>query len=188
MRMLSAKSVAGSLLAVLLCWSCFAAADAEVDPLFQARVDAKIEEIRKWAAEGAIVDAVKQYNTARPPQAATMDQAKWANTSVIDPFVRGMTKTPAAQVLKAKRGDMVSEAFLSGADGGKVAFLGKTSNWSHKGNPKHDLPMSGRTWQGDIEVDESSGLRQMQVAVPVLDGSKPIGSLVVGLSVVQLAR
>jgi hypothetical protein len=117
-----------------------------------------------------------------------MDQAKWASTSVIDPFVRGMTKTPAAQALKAHRGEVVSEAFLSGADGGKVAFLGKTSSWSHEGQPKHDLPMNGKTWQGEVEVDESSGLRQLQVAVPVLDGRKPIGSLVVGLSVSQLTR
>jgi hypothetical protein len=82
----------------------------------------------------------------------------------------------------------VSEAFVSGADGGKVAFLGKTSNWSHKGKPKHDQPMSGKTWQGQVEVDESSGLQQVQVAVPVLDGGKPIGSLVVGLSVGKLAK
>ena len=48
--------------------------------------------------------------------------------------------------------------------------------------------MSGKTWQGDVEVDESSGLRQMQVGVPVLDGRTPIGSLVVGLSIGKLAN
>lgn len=188
MRALSIKAVTGSLLAVLLCCSQWAAADSDMDPLLQAKVNAKIKEIRQWAADEAIVSEVRQYNSAKSPQAATMDQAKWANTSVIDPFVRSLTKTPAASVLKAKRGDLVGEAFLSGADGGKVAFLGKPSRWSHKGNPKHDLPMSGKTWQGDIEVDESSGLRQLQVAVPVLDDGKPIGSLVVGLGVLQLAK
>ena len=189
MRMFSANKIfSGWLLAALLCWSQWAAADAEIDPVLQANLSAKIKEIRTWAAEPAIVGAVKEYNAARSPQAAAMDQAKWAGTSVIDPFVRGLTKNPPAQLLKTKRGDMVAEAFLSGADGGKVAFLGKPSSWSHKGKPKHDLPMSGKTWQGDIELDESSGLRQLQVAVPVLDGRKPIGSLVVGLSVVQLVK
>lgn len=189
MRMVSARKLfAGSLLAALMCCSQWAAADADIDPVLQARVSAKIKEIQSWAAEPAIVAAVKEYNTAKSPQAAAMDQAKWATTSVIDPFVRGLTKNPPAQLLKTKRGEVVSEAFLSGADGGKVAFLGKTSSWSHKGKPKHDLPMSGKTWQGDIEVDESSGLRQLQVAVPVLDGGKPIGSLVVGLGVNQLAN
>src|SRR5690606_37928817 len=132
--------------------------------IVQARVSAKIKEIQTWAAEDAIVSAVKDYNTDRTPQAAAMDQAKWASTSVIDPFVRSMTKTPAAAVLKARRGEMVTEAFLSGADGGKVAFLGKPSSWRDKGSPKHGLPMSRRTWQGEIELDTSSGLRQLQVA------------------------
>lgn len=187
-RTLSVRTVAGLLLAVLLCGSRWAAADSDMDPLLQARVHAKITEIRAWAAEEAIVNEVRQYNLAKSTQAAAMDQATWANTSVIDPFVRGLTKTPAAAVLKSKRSDLVAEAFLSGADGGKVAFLGKPSRWSHKGTPKHDLPMIGKSWQGEIELDESSGLRQLQVAVPVLDGGKPIGSLVVGLSVLQLAK
>jgi hypothetical protein len=48
--------------------------------------------------------------------------------------------------------------------------------------------MSGKTWQGDVEIDASSGLQQVQVAVPVLDGGKAIGSLVVGLSIGKLAK
>ena len=187
MRAINVKAFAGSMLAALLCLSQVAAASG-LDPALQASVTAKIKEVKAWAADPAIVSAVKEYNTSKAPQAASMDQARWTNTSVIDPFVRGLTKTPAAQVLKTKRGEVVSEAFLSGADGGKVAFLGKPTNWSHQGKPKHDLPMSGKTWQGDIEVDESSGLRQLQIAVPVLDGRKPIGSLVVGLSVGQLVK
>jgi hypothetical protein len=108
--------------------------------------------------------------------------------SVIDPFVRSLTKNPAAEVLKAKKGEVVSEAFVSGADGGKVAFLGKPTNWSHKGKPKHEQPLSGKTWQGPVEIDESSGLQQVQVAVPVVDSGKPIGSLVVGLSIGKLGK
>ncbi len=185
--MINVKVFGGSLLATLLCLSQVAAA-APLDPALQPSVTAKIKELRTWAADPVIVAAVKEYNASKSPEAAAMDQARWTNTSVIDPFVRGLTKTPAAQVLKTRRGDGVSEAFLSGADGGKVAFLGKPTNWSHKDKPKHEQPMSGKTWQGDVEVDESSGLQQLQVAVPVLDSGKPIGSLVVGLSLSQLAK
>ena len=191
MKTFSGKVLGGCRLlamsAALLCLSQVATA-AGVDAALQGKVDAKVKEIQAWAANPAIVTAVKAYNSAKPAEAAAMDQAKWTATSVIDPFVRGLTKNPAAEVLKANKGEVVSEAFLSGADGGKVAFLGKTSNWSHKGKPKHDQPMSGKTWQGSVEVDDSSGLQQVQVAVPVLDGGKPIGSLVVGLSVGKLAK
>jgi hypothetical protein len=186
MKTFSGK-ILGGLCAALLCLS-QAATAADIDAATQGRVDAKLKEIQSWAADPAVVDAVKAYNSAKSPEAAAMDQAKWKATSVIDPFVRGMTKNPAAAFLKSKGGDVVSEAFLSGADGGKVAFLGKTSSWSHKGNPKHDQPMSGKTWQGGVEIDESSGMQQLQVAAPVLDGGKPIGSLVVGLSVGKLTK
>ena len=77
---------------------------------------------------------------------------------------------------------------MSDAAGLKVAFIAKTTNWSHKGKPKHDVPMTGKSWQGPVEVDESSGQRQIQVSVPVLDGGKPIGSLCVGLSLSQLSQ
>ena len=191
MKTFSGKILGGwslaAMSAALLCLSQFAAA-AGVDAALQGTVDAKVKEIQAWAADPAIVSAVKAYNAAKPAEAAAMDQAKWTATSVIDPFVRGMTKTPAAEYLKAKKGEVVSEAFLSGADGGKVAFLGKPSNWSHQGKPKHDQPMSGKTWQGDVEIDASSGLQQVQVAVPVLEGGKAIGSLVVGLSIGKLAK
>jgi hypothetical protein len=91
-------------------------------------------------------------------------------------------------LLKSKKTDAVSEAFLSGSDGNKVAFLAKTSSCCHKGKAKHDDPMAGKTWQGPVEVDESTGLQQVQVAVPVLEGDKPIGSLVVGLSIAKLGN
>ncbi len=48
--------------------------------------------------------------------------------------------------------------------------------------------MTGKMWQGPIELDESSGLKQLQIAVPVVDGGKPIGSPVVGLSISKLGQ
>jgi hypothetical protein len=187
MKMFAKQMVGGWLLAALLGCAQLACASG-LDAAQQGKVDAKVKEIQSWAATAAIVDAVKAYNGAKSPEAAAMDQAKWAGLSVIDPFVRGLTKNAAAEALKAKKGEVVSEAFLSGADGGKVAFVGKPTNWSHQGKPKHDQPMSGKTWQGAVEIDESSGLQQVQVAVPVVDGGKPIGSLVVGLSIGKLGK
>jgi hypothetical protein len=187
MNLFRDKVFGGWMLATLLSVSQLAGASG-LDAAQQGKVDAKVKEIQAWAASPAIVNAVKAYNSAKSPEATAMEQAKWAGLSIIDPFVRGLTKNPAAELLKAKRGEVVAEAFVSGADGGKVAFLGKPTNWSHKGKPKHDQPMSGKIWQGAVEVDESSGLQQVQVAVPVIDGGKPVGSLVVGLSIGKLGK
>jgi hypothetical protein len=161
-------------------------ARAEVDPALQAKIDNEIAAAKALAADPVIVAAVKEHNTAPAPELATMTQEKWKTLTLLDPFVRGFSKNPTGELLKAKKSPAASEAFLSGADGTKVAFLAKPSNWSHKGKPKHDQPMQGKTWEGDVEVDESTGLQQVQIAVPVLDGGTPIGSLVLGLSVSKL--
>ena len=152
----------------------------------QARITAKLAQLQTWAADSVIVKAVKARNENRPAELATLDQDKWKALSILDPLVRGFTRNDAAAVLKTRKSGAVTEAFLSAADGTKVAFLTKPTNWSHAGKPKHDAPMSGRTWQGVEEVDESTGRRQLQVAVPVLEEGKPIGSLVLGLDLDKL--
>lgn len=159
-----------------------------LDAAIQLKVDAKIKEVQVWAADPTIVGAVKQQNSAPPAEYAAMNQDKWKTLTVLDPFVRSFTKNAAAAFLKSKKTDVVGEAFLSDANGVKVAFLNKSSNWSHKGKPKQDVPMTGKTWQGPVEIDESTGLQLVQVAVPVLDGDKAIGSLVVGLAVSKLGN
>jgi hypothetical protein len=157
-----------------------------LDAAAQAKVDAKIKAIQTWAANPAIVAAVKAHNASLPADQAAMTQEKWQTLSVLDPFVRGFSKNEAAEFLKSKKDDTTAEMFLSGADGLKVAFLSKTTYWCHKGKSKHDVPMTGKCWQGTPGLDESTGMQLVQVSVPVLDGDKPIGSLVVGLSVSKL--
>jgi len=157
-------------------------------PAAQTKLDAQLKAVQTWAADPALINAVKAWNSSPSPDAAAMTQEKWKIASVLDPFIRAFTKNPAAEFLKSKKSGSLSEAFVSGADGTKVAFLAKTSSWSHKGKPKHEDPMAGKTWQGQVEVDESTGQQQIQIAVPVLDGGKPIGSLVVGYNVEKLTN
>lgn len=80
-----------------------------------------------------------------PPEQAALNQEKWKALTVLDPLVRGFAKNPAGVFLKRKKDDLVTEGFASDAAGLKVAFLAKTSNWSHKGKDKHDVPMTGKT-------------------------------------------
>ncbi len=158
-----------------------------IDPSVQARIDAKVKEIQGWASDPVIVKAVAEQNATPPAEFASMTQEKWKNLTVLDPVVRGFTKNGVGTFLKGKKDDVISEAFVSSADGTKVGFLSKTTNWCHKGKPKHEEPLQGKSWQGPVEVDESTGLQQVQVALPIVEGGKPVGSLVVGLSLATLA-
>lgn len=159
---------------------------ADLDPAVQAKIDAAVTEIKTWAADPVLVEAVAAHNTELPAEHAAMTQEKWKALSLLDPFVRSFSKNPAGAALKARKAGWTTEAFVSDAKGCKVAFLAKTSSWCHAGAPKHDVPMTGKTWQGSLTVDESTGLQQLQIAVPILKAGAPIGSLVVGLSPAKL--
>jgi hypothetical protein len=144
------------------------------------------EAIKLFANDPKIVEAVKAVNTTPLADYKDMTQDKWKELPVLDPKVRYFSKNPVAEFMKSKKDEIITEMFLSAADGTKVAFLSKTSNWSHKGKPKHDEPMNGKSWQGKIEMDDSTGLKSIQVAVPVMDGGKAIGSLVTGFAISKL--
>lgn len=155
-------------------------------PALQAKVDAQIKAIQGWAGDPVIINAVKAQNASLSTDAASMTQDKWKDLSKLDPFVRSFDKSAAGEFLKSKRSEVIIRAFLSDASGLKVAFTTKTLGWSHKGDPKHEVPMAGKTWQGVVEQDKASGYEQIQVAVPVFDGDKAIGSLIVGLNASKL--
>ncbi len=157
-------------------------------PNAQARIDAQIAIVATWAADPVVVAAVRAHNATLSPDEMSLTQEKWAGLPALDPVVRGFAKNDVGQFLRSKRSAVIAEAFVSDAAGRKVGFISKTSRLSHAGQPKHDVPMSGKTWQGRIELDESTGLRQLQIAVPVLDNGQPIGSLVVGLSTAVLSQ
>lgn len=161
-------------------------AQAQLDAAVQAKISDYEKQVQVWANDPVIVKAVKAQNGALPPEYTAMTQEQWAKATVIDPFVRTFAKNPVGEFLKTKKDAVLGEAFISDANGVKVGFLSKPTNWSHKGKPKHEVPMAGKTWQSGVEVDESTGLQQVQLAVPVLDGGQAIGSLVVGLNVVKL--
>jgi hypothetical protein len=152
----------------------------------KAKVAERIKQYAPLGSAPAVVDAVRAFNASPPAEAKGMTQEKWKDLPVTSPEIRVFAKNALATFLKSKKDDAITEIFVSGADGTKVAFLAKTSNWSHKGKPKHDLPMSGKTWTGNVEVDESTGKQQVQIGFPVLDKGKPIGSMVIGLEVAKL--
>jgi len=178
-----------SLIAVLIAFLFAGGALAQVPPEIQVKLEAKIKELQPMSTDPQVVSAVRAHNaTPASAEALAMTNEKWHSLTVFDPFVRAVAKTPLSEYLKAKRqGDeVIAKIFVSGADGFKVGFDAKTEHWTHKGMPKHEVPMSGKIWIGPVKLDDSTGLTLIQVGFPVLDGGKPIGSMVFGLRVDKL--
>jgi len=118
-----------------------------LDAATQSKVDTQIKAVQAWANDPIVVKAVKDYSAKSPGDYAGMDQDKWKSLTIMDPLVRNLAKNEAATFLKGKKTDAVTEVFLSGADGTKVAFLAKTTSWSHKGvYPKARRPSGRASW------------------------------------------
>jgi len=173
------KSVAKVAL-VFVIWA--AGCYAQGPPELQAKLSAEIKQLELFSADPQVVSAVKSYNATPPSaEAKAMTNDKWHGLTLFDPFVRAIGKTSLSEYLKTKRDDEIAKIFVSGADGGKVGFDAKTEHWTHKGMPKHEVPMSGKVWIGTVKLDDSTGLQMIQVGLPVLADGKPIGSIVFGL-------
>lgn len=151
-----------------------------------AKVETKAKQLQALGTDPAVVSAVRTYNTSIPPAASAMTNERWKSLTQLDPAVRAYSKNALAVYLKSKMDPSVSEWFVSGAGGTKIAFQAKPSSWSHNGKEKHQVPMAGRVFIGPVEMDESSGQKQIQIGIPVLDAGRPIGSLVVGVSISKL--
>ncbi|MFZ4616647.1 MAG: PDC sensor domain-containing protein [Rectinemataceae bacterium] len=152
----------------------------------KARVEAWLVKYQTLGSDSTVIAAVKAFNAQPPAELSGMTQDKWAALGSLSPEVRNLSKNALAEYLKAKREPVIAELFVSGATGTKVAFFGKTTSWNHSGKPKHDVPMSGKTWMGPPELDESSGRITVQISFPILDGKKAIGTMVIGLDVAKL--
>ena len=157
-----------------------------IPPEVKVNLDKKAKQLQAWSTDAVIVAAVKAHNSNPPAEDKAMTNEKWSRLTVLDPYVRSFSKNPLGVYLKTKKDDAISECFVSGADGTKVAFLSKTTSWSHADKDKHKVPMTGKTYIGPIALDESTGLQQIQVGLPVLDKGKPIGSVVIGITVSKL--
>jgi hypothetical protein len=152
----------------------------------QLKINLKLQEFKVLGSDPQVVAAVKNYNTSGKTTPHEMTNEKWKSISMLDPLVKTLIKNDLVPYLKGKTDDTVSELFISGADGGKICFYSKTTSWTHKGKPKHEIPMTGKAWVGPLEIDQSTGIQQVQTSFPVLDHHTPIGSIVIGINTSKL--
>jgi len=154
--------------------SCFAVMEE-----IQKNITWQVWNANGWAASPVVVEAVLAQNAKGPIPG--MDNAKWGTVPESDPIVQGFINNEAGKFLTAEmagtNGICVS-AFLSAAQGEKVAFTDKTGSYIHKGSDKFDVPFTtGKNWQGKPELEGKVYI--IQISVPVLSEGKPIGALVV---------
>ncbi len=163
---------------------------SEITPALQREITRHTEIVKGWAANPAVVKAVLVQNEKGPIPG--MDNEKWKSVRRTDDLVKSLKESEAGKFLSRKLSDsdgLYLRAFLNAARGEKAAFSEKTISYLHAGQAKFDTPFeTGKPWQGPPELDTVTETRNIQIAVPVLSGGKPVGVLVVGLNVSKLSK
>jgi len=156
---------------------------SRITPEIRSQIDTQKRVLAQWAKDPTVVAAVRAQNTKGPIPGLT--NRKWRSLKPNDPTVTAFQKNAAGEFLTGKMAaskGVFNELFLCAAQGEKVAFVEKPTTYIHKGEPKFDVPMSGKPWEGVPEFDKSSYSHAVQFSTPVFDKGKPIGVLVAGVS------
>lgn len=157
------------------------AAQAQVPPELQAKVDAAKLTLADLAKNPAVVAAIKDANAKGGPIAG-MSNAKWDELAESDPAVQGIGGNAASKALHAfaDKHPELNKLYLRDEKGNLVAAGsgGKALLWNIASRPFFKTVMDGKAWSdGAVKPDASTQVKGVLFAVPVLDGGKAIGLL-----------
>ena len=188
-RFLSLTAGAGQIFGALILTSWLGAAWAgDITPKMQPKIDTYKKQAAIWAADPAIVKAVKESNAKGP--IPMMGNAKWRELKEDDPIVKGLVDNPTGQMItKWMNADAkgINKIVLTGNKSHRVAFTSMPAIYIAKGKPNFDEAFDGKLWnQGESKPDPSTDIDTVQIAAPVKDGSDVIGVLLVSLTAANL--
>ena len=188
-RFLSLTAGAGQIFGALILTSWLGAAWAgDITPKMQTKIDTYKKQAATWAADPAIVKAVKESNAKGP--IPMMGNAKWRELKEDDPIVKGLVDNPVGQMItKWMNADAkgINKVVLTGNKSQRVAFTSMPAIYIAKGKPNFDEAFDGKLWnQGESKPDPSTDIDTVQIAAPVKDGSDVIGVLLVSLTAANL--
>ncbi len=173
-------------LATFFLFSVSLAFSNELSPAQKTKVETLLDSMAVLGKDPKVIEAVKAQNAKLPDILVGINNEKWKALTAESPEVKAVSHNALTQYLRGKVHHTVIEVFISDAEGRKVALFTKTTSFIHKGKPKHDQPMLGKKWMGDLELDQSTQQMQIQGSFPVLDKGKAIGSVVLGFWVPKL--
>lgn len=161
---------------------------ADITPKMQTKIDTYKKQSAVWAADLAIVKAVKEANVQGP--ISGMGNAKWRELKETDPLVSGYVTNPAGQLLtKWLNADAkgINKIVLSDNKSHRVAYTSMPAKYIGKGAPNFDEAIEGKLWhQAESKPDPSTNIDSVQIAAPVKDGSEVIGVLLISLTAANL--
>lgn len=160
----------------------------DITAKMQVKIEAHKKQAASWAADPAIVKAVKDANAQGP--IPMMGNAKWRELKETDPIVTRFISNPTGRMLTkwmSADAKSINKIVLSGSKGQRVAYTSMPAIYIAKGKPNFDEAFDGKLWsQPESKPDPSTEIESVQIAAPVKDGGEVIGVLLVSLTAANL--
>lgn len=154
------------------------------------KVDRLMPELRRMAADPEVVREVRAQN-ARRVSLATIQKldAEWSATPALTPFKQQVLDSRCSHVLRRhheRLGRTVAEAFVMDNQGALVGATRRTSDYWQGDEEKWLLAWRGTEVRDLPFFDESSQSYIVHISVPVRDGTRVIGAIALGVSLLDL--
>ncbi|MHB9118309.1 MAG: PDC sensor domain-containing protein [Burkholderiales bacterium] len=151
------------------------AAQAEpIPPDVQAKVEHYKQKLVEWAANPVLIAAVKEANAKGP---GGMNNGAWNDLNDNDPKVKAFQTSAAGKQLSKLEADKnISKLYIRDDKGNLVASSNKPLLFNTFTRPQFSNPFKGKAWSAnEMKPDPSTQVMSVQIAVPIMDGGKPIG-------------
>ena len=159
-----------------------------ISPRMQSVVSTHTLRVKAWAASPLLIEAVMEHNRKN----MSLEEIKRIDSDWLagksDDLATALANNPVGRFLNEKINNnrfLYAEAFLCDNQGAVVGEYPKTSDYWQGDEDKFIQSYNngkGRDYIGPLKFDESTQTFSVQVSVPVLNGGKTIGVLVVGLN------
>ncbi|MBW2713725.1 MAG: cache domain-containing protein [Deltaproteobacteria bacterium] len=164
------------------------AIDSQVDQDVEAALQKRVRLVTQMAMNDVVLEATRSQNNEHLTPAEIRDRDnQWKASRELTEFKTSLQTSDVGKLFANKINwpdSVYSEMFLTDNQGANVAAYPATSDYWQGDEEKWIASFnrgSGRVFIGPIELDESTGIRAVQISVPVLDGEKTIGVLIVGV-------
>lgn len=164
-----------------------AAVPVSAEPAPQSVIDYANASLTSLGTDKTIVDAVKAENA----KGKSLDQIKaadavWIEASGVTGDMRKLIDSDCGKRLISFRDEheFITEVFVMDNQGANVAMSEKTSDYWQGDEDKFIKCFNagnGTVFVSDVNFDENTQVYQVQVSVPVTDGSATIGAICIGI-------
>ena len=173
------KVVSAFLAGAVITLGCATNVSAEpISSDIQAKVDHYKAKLTEWAANPAIVAAVKSAN-AKGGLLHDMTNSKWEDLKETDPMVTDIQNSDASKFLKTQEVDKgINKLYARDAKGNLVAGSTKPALYNNSARPPFKMAIDGKAYaDNEVKEDLTTKKKSVQLSVPIMSDGKPIGVL-----------